>query len=137
MGLVIDTSAVVALERSTTPWEQALSSIGDEPVILPAIVYAELMVGVHLADTPSRAAIRRAKIDALLARVSIVEFGPEIAKRWAVLFAMLSREGRHIPSNDLAVAVTAVHLGFGVLVGPLDEAHFRRLPGLRVEALAL
>ena len=32
-----------------------------------------------------------------------------------------------IPSNDLAVAATAQHLGFGVLVGPLDEHHFRRV----------
>jgi predicted nucleic acid-binding protein len=136
VGLVIDTSALVALERSTAPWEQALSSISDEPVVLPAIVYAELMVGVHLADTPSRATTRRAKINALLARVPTVEFGREIAQRWAELFAMLSREGRLIPANDLAVAATAFHLGFGVLVGPQDEAHFRKVSGLRVEALA-
>ncbi len=28
-------------------------------------------------------------------------------------------------------------LGFGVVVGPQDEAHFRSVPGLRVERLAL
>jgi len=27
-------------------------------------------------------------------------------------------------------------LGFGVLVGPADEAHFRRVPGLRVHVLS-
>ena len=137
MGLVIDTSALVALERSTAPWEQALSSISHEPVALPAIVYAELLVGVHLADTPSRAATRRAKISALLAKVPIVGFGPELAEHWAELFARLSREGHLIPANDLAVAATAFHLGFGVLVSPRDEAHFRRVSGLRVEVLAL
>jgi predicted nucleic acid-binding protein len=47
----------------------------------------------------------------------------------------LSRAGRLIPSNDLAVAATALDLGFGVLVGPTDEAHFRAVPGLRVVAL--
>ena len=59
------------------------------------------------------------------------------AERWAELFATLSRRGRLIPANDLAVAATALHLGFGVLVGPQDEAHFRSVPGLRVERLAL
>jgi predicted nucleic acid-binding protein len=49
--------------------------------MLPAIVYAELLVGVRLADTPTRAASRRAKIGALLTRVPIVPFGPEIAER--------------------------------------------------------
>jgi predicted nucleic acid-binding protein len=42
-----------------------------------------------------------------------------------------------IPSNDLAVAATALHLDFGVLVGPKDERHFRRVPQLRCERLAV
>ena len=40
-----------------------------------------------------------------------------------------------IPSNDMAVAATALHLDYGVLAGPMDEAHFRTVPGLRVEVL--
>jgi predicted nucleic acid-binding protein len=60
MGLVIDTSALVALERSAGPWSDGLPA--DERVSVPAIVYAELLVGVHLADHPRRAARRRAKI---------------------------------------------------------------------------
>ena len=47
------------------------------------------------------------------------------------------REGHLIPANDLAVAATALHLGFGVVVGQQDEAHFRSVPGLRVERLVL
>lgn len=138
MGLVIDTSALVAVERSPIGFQEILSSaIGNEPTPLPAIVYAELPVGVLLADTPARAASRRSKINALISRVPIIDFGPEVAERWADLFAMLSREGHLIPANDLAVAATAIHLGFGVLVGPRDEAHFRTIVGLRVEPLAL
>lgn len=135
MGLIVDTSALVALERSGTGWEEALSSIAGEPAALPAIVYAELLVGAQLAESPARAASRRSKIDALVSRVEIVAFGAEVAERWAELFAALSRAGRLIPANDLAVAATALHLGFGVLVGPRDEAHFRAVPGLRVERL--
>ncbi len=137
MGLVIDTSALVAVERSSTTWEGVFLSIDDGPAVLPAIVYAELLVGVQLADTPSRATSRQAKIDALLTRVPIVQFGPEIAQRWADLFAVLSRQGRLIPANDLAVAATAFHLGYGVLVGPRDEAHFRRVQGLQVVTLTM
>lgn len=132
---MIDTSALVSLERASTDWERSLAPIGDEPVVLPAIVYAELLVGVLLADTPARAEARRTKLNALVARVPVVGFGSEIAERWADLFAILSRQGRLIPANDLAVAATASHLGFGVLVGPHDEAHFRSVPGLRVESL--
>ena len=135
MGLVIDTSALVAMEREAVGWETILVETGDEPVVLPAIVYGELLVGVRLAGSTARASARRAKIAALVARVPIVEYGRKVAEHWTNLFADLSRRGRLIPANDLAVAATALHLDFGVLVGARDEAHFRRVPRLRVERL--
>jgi tRNA(fMet)-specific endonuclease VapC len=135
VGLLIDTSALVAVERSALDWDAALGLDEGEPVALPAVVYAELLVGVELADSPRRAAERRSRIDALASVVGIVDLGPGIAEEWARLFAALSREGALIPANDLAVAATALHLGYGVLVGPADEAHFRRVPGLRVETV--
>ncbi len=136
MGLVIDTSALVALERAGASWERVVSVEGDERVALPAIVYAEVLVGVALADSQARASRRRAKVDALAQVAGIVDFGAPIAERWAALFAQLSRRGQIIPSNDLGVAATALHLGYSVLVGPADEAHFRAVPGLRVETVS-
>jgi hypothetical protein len=74
---------LVALERAGTTWENALpAGAGEQAVVLPSIVYAELMSGVRLADTPERGAQRRAKIDALADRVPIVDLGREIASRW-------------------------------------------------------
>jgi predicted nucleic acid-binding protein len=130
VGLVVDTSALVALERSSGAWEEGPP--GDEVAAVPAIPYAEPLVGVHLADHPRRAAGRRAKIQALLDAAPVVEFGPAVAERWAGLYARLSRDGRMIPADDLAVAATALELGYGVLVGPRDEGRFRQVPGLRV-----
>ena len=133
MGLVIDTSALVALERSTGDWGDRLPA--EEAAFVPAIVYAELLVGVYLADSRRRAAGRRAKIEAMVAAAPIVDFGPAVAERWAELYARLSREGRMIPANDLVVAATALELDCGVLVSPEDEARFRQVPGLRVVVL--
>jgi predicted nucleic acid-binding protein len=131
MGLVIDTSALVAVERAGAEWERVLAEVADEPAVVPAIVHAELLVGVYLADTEVRADNRRRRIEALVARCPVVEFDRSIAARWAELFADLSRNGRMIPANDLAVAATAVQLEFGVLVGPKDEGHYRRISTLR------
>jgi tRNA(fMet)-specific endonuclease VapC len=135
VGLVIDTSALVSVERSERALEEALSDLDEETVALPAIVYAELLAGVQLAETPARAAARRAKVDALTKRVPVVPFGPAAAERWAEVFAALQRAGTPIPANNLVVASTALELGFGVLVGPRDEVHFRRVAGLRVERI--
>lgn len=144
MGLVVDTSALVAIERhrtsnaadAGTTWAALLGPCVDERIVLPAVVYAELLVGVHLADGPERAAARRARIEALTMRAPIVDFSAAIAEEWARLFVRLRHAGHPVPANDLAVAATALHLGFAILVGPSDERHYRRVEGLRVEVLA-
>jgi predicted nucleic acid-binding protein len=139
MGVVIDTSALVAADRlaardSTTldAWAPLLTPVGDEPAALPAIVYAELLVGVELAGDTRRANARRARIEALIAYAPVVDFDVTIARVWARLFAATHRAGRAVPANDLAVAATALHMDYTVLVGPLDEQHFRAIDRLRV-----
>jgi predicted nucleic acid-binding protein len=137
MGLVIDTSAFVAFERASMAWEGLVAEHGGEPVAVPAIVYGELLVGVTLARGRVQGARRRLRIDALVTATGIVEFDEAIAREWAELFRIMSRRGHMIPSNDLAVAATARHLGYGVLVGPDDDRHFRQVPRLRVVPVAL
>jgi predicted nucleic acid-binding protein len=127
----------VAVERADRAWDGTLGEFGEEAVALPAVVYGELLVGVRLAGTRAKAARRRAKVAALVAAVPLVDFTGATAERWSELFAGMSRRGELIPANDLAVAATALQLGFGVLVGPLGEEHFRRVPRLRVETLRL
>ena len=133
---MVDTSALIAVERAGRDWQERLGGLGGEPAVIPAIVYAELLVGVSLAENKVRAADRRARVEALVSRCPVIEFGREIAARWADIFAALSKGGKMIPANDLAVAATALHLDFGVLLGPKDEVHFRRIPGLRCERLS-
>lgn len=65
----------------------------------------------------------------------MIDFGADVAAVWADLFAALERQGNRTPANDLAVAATALFLGFSVLVGPQDEEHFRRVDGITVETL--
>jgi predicted nucleic acid-binding protein len=130
----MDTSALAALERRGDA-AGVLEELGEELVAIPAAAYAEMLAGAYLADTPERAARRRGQIAALAGRVPVVDFDDAIAERWAALFAGLKRRGRVIPANDLAVAATALHLGFGVLVGPTGEAHFQQIDGLRIVVL--
>ena len=135
MGLVADTSAVVAIERGGD-LRHALAELGSEPVVLPAIVYAELLAGVALTRDPSRASARRGKVAALVAAFPVVEFGRPFAERWGDVVTALRARGESIPSNDAQVAATALGLGFAVLVGPAGEAHFRRVPDLAVNVLS-
>ncbi len=143
MGLVIDTSALVDVERSAPSdapervWESLLQLLAAEPVVLPMIVVAELWAGAALADSPRRADARRRRIEAMLLSIPVADFDVVTAEAWGQLFAELSRLGTMIPSNDLTVAATARRHSCGVLVGTSGERHFRQVPGLRVEVLPL
>ena len=135
MALVLDTSALIELEKSLFLGEPSRFP-SDETVILPAIVWAEALIGVRLADTPARAARRRAHLEAIRQQTGIEAFTPLIAEHYADIYAELSVNGALIPQNDIAVAATGRYLGLGVLVGPLDERHFRRIGGLAVTVIS-
>ena len=134
MGFVLDTSALIQLERALDegraerlPWESE--------VALPAVVWAEALIGVRMADSAARGARRRAHLETIRMHTGIEPFSAAIAEHYADIYTELSARGALIPQNDMAVAATARELGFGVLVGPEDEAHFRRVAGVQVEVI--
>lgn len=96
MGLILDTSAVVALERSfgTSP---QLSLNPEEIYALPAIVWAEALIGVRLAADASRAARRLSRLEAIRRVTGIEDFTPLVAEHYADIFTELSKRGkRHV-----------------------------------------
>lgn len=135
MGLILDTSAIVAWERALDAGKSVLLDAGEE-LLLPAVVWAEAMAGVRLADSAQRAARRMARLEAIRRLTGIEPFTAETAEHHADIFAELSKGGNLISQNDIAVAATARSLGCGVLVGPKDEARFRRIADLEVKVLA-
>jgi len=131
MGLILDTSAIVAWERAIGAG-RALGMDPAEELALPSIVWAEALSGVRLADTAQRAAQRLARLEAIRRVTGVEPFTAKIAEHYADIFSELHQRGTLIPQNDIQVAATARSLHFEVLVGPNDEAHFRRIEGLGV-----
>ena len=134
MGFVLDTSALIELERdlhtgqtAKLPW--------DEETVLPAVVWAEALIGVRMAKSAVRASRRRAHLEAIRLQTGIEPFTAATAEHYADIYAELSAQGALIPQNDMAVAATARELQFGILVGPNDEAHFRRVRGVPIEVI--
>ncbi len=134
MGLVIDTSALVQLDRSSVVGKDL--EFANEPVVLPTIVWAEALIGVRLATSANRAANRRGLLERTRLVSTLESFSPEAAEIYADLYSELRSRGQHLPQNDLQIAAIALSLGYGVLVGQQDEKHFRTIEGLRVETLS-
>ena len=133
MGIVLDTSALVEMEREVDRLEPVFTA--EDRVFLPAVVWAEALVGVRLAQGAACAARRLARLEAIRRLTGVVSFSADVGEYYADIFAELHRLGCLIPQNDIAVAATARYLGADVLVGPGDEKHFRRVFGLGVRVI--
>jgi tRNA(fMet)-specific endonuclease VapC len=132
MGLVLDTSVLVAAERRAIRFEALLESLGEEPVAVAAITASELLHGCHRAGDPGIRARRAAFVEALLGALPVLPFGLPEARRHAELWAELARTGSAIGPHDLLIAATALAQGHALVT--INQREFGRVPGLRLVA---
>lgn len=137
MGIVVDTSALLQIDRARADWRPLLAPHLDEPVLLPSIVWAELLIGVRLAKSSRIALTRQRLLDQFRQNIPMVDFTADIAECYADIFAECSEAGISLPANDLAVAATARFYQYAVLISSRDEKHFRSVPKLMVITLGI
>jgi tRNA(fMet)-specific endonuclease VapC len=133
VGIILDTSILVAVERGQHSLAQLLEPFADEPTGIAAITASELLHGVYRAKDAGVRARRAAVIERLLARIPVYEFGLVEARRHAELNAELRAKGEPIGAHDLLIAATAV--ARGDLLCTMNESEFARVSGLRVLAV--
>jgi len=106
LGVVLDSSVLIAAERRRLTPAQAIESVhqnlGEIPIVLCALTVAEIGHGIYRAATEEMRNRRRAFLDELKATV---------------------------PMQPVTGA-TAVELGYAVATGNLRD--FNRIPGVRV-----
>ncbi len=89
---------------------------------------AELLVGVYRSDDPER---ELRSVDALLQNLAILEFGPEAARLFARITALLQQQGKLAGDMDVLIASTALVAGESLVTA--NPTHFRNIPGLTVD----
>ncbi len=134
MGLILDTSVLIAAERARLDLPRLFAAHAEEPFALAAITASELLHGVERAESGPRRRERSAFVEAVLAELDVIDFDLLVARRHADLWAELERLGRRIGPHDLQIAATALHLNYGLVT--LNPAEFRQVPGLRLEDAA-
>lgn len=135
MAIIIDTSAIIELERGSGDWTKLLETSAGEEAFVAAATWGELNAGVYLADTVERALKRREKLDCLKELIPMLPFTAAVAEIWAELFAAMHKRGTPIPANDLCVIATAIFHGYRVLVGSKGEAHFQAIERIKILTL--
>ena len=134
MGVILDTSVLVAAERRALRFEEMLKSLGDEPVGMAAITVAELLHGCHRAGDAGTRARRSAFVEGLLEAIPVLPYGVAEARRHAELWADLARRRVPIGPHDLLVGATALARGYALAT--LNRRAFARVRGLRLEPTA-
>jgi tRNA(fMet)-specific endonuclease VapC len=128
MGMIIDSSIVVAFERRRFDLERLLADHSSPA--LAAITAAELLIGVERADTPERRNRRETLVQNIFARVPIIPFDLAQARLFAVHYAALAQRGKMIGDRDLQIAVTALSLDYELPT--LNVGEFQRVAGLKL-----
>ncbi|HEY0793965.1 MAG TPA: PIN domain-containing protein [Chthoniobacterales bacterium] len=133
MGVVLDTSVLIAAEKGRLDLPILFSAIGEDPVVIAAITASELLHGVERARATDLQARRGRYVEWLIGHLGVAAFGLSEARAHARLWAQLSVQGQLIGPYDLLVAATALSLGFSLAT--LNTKEFKRVPGLTLFTL--
>ena len=135
MGVVLDTSVLIEAERLRFEIDKFTENREDEIFGLSVITVAELLHGVHRADSTKRRLKRSAYVEKVIELFPVYVFEISIARIYSELWSDLSRKGIQIGAHDLIIGSTALSLGFSVAT--YNIRHFERIEGLKIEILTL
>lgn len=134
MGVVLDSSVLIAAERQGRNVRQLLTSvrtaIGETDIALSVVSLIELMHGVVRADNAARRQNRERFIQEVIIGLPVHAITVSAALRAGQIDGESQANGICLPLADLLIGVTALELGYSVATGNLR--HFQQIPGLSV-----
>ena len=135
MGIIFDTSVLIAIERGTGNIDELIAGREDEPFGISVITVSELLHGVHRADSEKRQLKREAYVEKIIENFSVYPFDLSAARIYARVWAKLAKSGISIGAHDLIIASTAISLGFSVITS--DFRDYEKIKGLTIEKFIL
>src|SRR5436190_24255741 len=113
MGLILDSSVLIAAEREAKPVSELLLELeqqhGETEIILSTISVIEMEHGFHRANTPEIAKRRRDYLDTAFAAIPAEPFTKDMAQLAARIDAEARKTGSVIPFADLLIGITSLH----------------------------
>jgi predicted nucleic acid-binding protein len=123
MGVILDSSVLIAAERQDKNARQMLSAVvrktGDTEVGLSVMTLLELAHGAARADTRERKLKREQFIQELITALPIHPVTTAIALRVGQIDGSSQAKGIRLPLAGLLIGVTALELSYAVATGNL------------------
>ncbi len=129
MGVIVDTSVWIAVERGRITPEQVVDAVDNDAVYLTPPVLAELEYGVLRAETEAQRNRRFSAVSRIKRSPSLL-MDTETGTIFGRLAEYLDRHGRPAKHRvqDLWIAALALQNGYRVLT--LNQKDFEDIPGL-------
>lgn len=131
MGVIFDSSEIIAIERNKELLTAITAGREDEPFGISAITVSELLHGVERADSEIRRLKRQAFVEKVIELFPVYPFDIAAARIHARIWASLAKRGQPVGAHDLIIAATAISLNFTVVTANLRD--FTKIDGLQVE----
>ncbi len=137
MGLVLDSSVIIAAERRGRTVREILEQVkaarGEIEIGLSVVTIAELVHGAYRTRTQTQQQGRLEFIERLSSDVPVHPVTLEIARLAGRIEGQQEALGVQFAFEDLLIGATALHLGYEVAT--LNVRDFQRMPGLSVVQL--
>jgi tRNA(fMet)-specific endonuclease VapC len=131
MGILIDSSVLIAGERARTDIVARARAHPGEECFISVITVSELLHGVHRATEPSVRAARLAFVEGVISGFAVLPIDTPVARLHSQLWAELAGRGELIGVHDMWLAATCLAHGF--TLATLNAREFGRVPGLKLE----
>ena len=131
MGILIDSSVLINVERTGTNLSAYVKGREEEDVFLSVVSASELLHGVHRAADAKIKARRMAFVEASLAAIPVLAIDLPTARSHAQLWADLAQRGKMIGIHDSWLAATC--LAHGLQLATCNLREFKTVSGLDVK----
>lgn len=130
MGVIIDSSVFIEIERRERPLDALVATLSNDDPGVAAITASELLAGVYRADSVERRSRRETFVESVFRSIPVLPFDLEVARTHAEILAQMASTGQVIGNFDMMIAATALTHEYQLLTHNVRE--FDRVPGLDV-----
>jgi tRNA(fMet)-specific endonuclease VapC len=109
LKLVLDTNIFSDYAEGVPQTVDFMATYG-EFIYLPSVVLGELYFGFMKG---SRQQINEKKLQQFIGRlkVEIIDINPDVARKYAIIYLSLQKQGNKIPINDVWIAASCMEVG--------------------------
>jgi tRNA(fMet)-specific endonuclease VapC len=128
MGYLIDTNIIIYSLKNDKSVNDKFEEYINIPKAISAITYGELFYGAKKSKMQEK---NMAVVHRISELFPIIDVTKSIIETFGDLKAFLEKKGERIDDFDLLIGSTALTMNYTLVTN--NVAHFKRIPGLKIE----